>query len=315
MSQLAGMHHVSAITAHIGDTHEFYTRLLGMRPVIRTVNQDDPSMYHLFYGDGAGSVGSDMTMFDIPHAVRERRGNNSITRTSLRVGSRAALEYWADRLREAGVVHGGVRTRDDRSVLDFDDAGGTPLSLIDDGSGAVPHPWADSPVPAENQVIGLGPVTITVPVLDPTDCFLTTGLNLRRDRTYRLDEDARFGVHVYAMGDGGPAAEVHVVVRDDTPQAKYGGGGVHHLALRIPHGQDIRDWIARLNEAGYHNSGLVDRYYFQSVYVREPNHVLFELATDGPGFTVDGPLDGERLSLPPFLEPRRAEIEAGLRPL
>jgi glyoxalase family protein len=117
------------------------------------------------------------------------------------------------------------------------------------------------------------------------------------------------------MGDGGPAAEVHVVVRDDIAQAKYGGGGVHHLALRIPHGQDIRDWIARLIEAGYHNSGLVDRYYFQSAYVREPNHVLFELATDGPGFTVDGPLDGERLSLPPFLEPRRAEIEAGLRPL
>jgi glyoxalase family protein len=315
MNQLAGLHHVSAITAGITDTHEFYTRLLGMRPVIRTVNQDDPSMYHLFYGDGAGSVGSDMTMFDIPHAVRERRGNNSITRTSLRVGSISALVYWADRLRAAGVVHGGVRVRDDRSILDFDDAGGTPLSLIDDGSGVAPHPWTDSPVPAENQVIGLGPVTITVPVLEPTDRFLTTGLGLRHDRTYRLEEDARFGVHVYAMGDGGPAAEVHVVVRDDIAQAKYGGGGVHHLALRIPEGQDIRDWIARLDEAGYHNSGLVDRYYFQSVYVREPNHVLFELATDGPGFTVDGPLDGERLSLPPFLEPRRAEIEAGLRPL
>ena len=148
---LAGMHHVSAITAGIRDTHDFYTGVLGMRPVIRTVNQDDPTMYHLFYGDGEGTVGSDMTMFDIPHAVRERRGNNSITRTSLRVAGDGTLAYWADRLRGAGVVHGGIRERDGRDVLDFEDAGGTLLSLVDDGGHTAAHPWADSPVPAPHQ--------------------------------------------------------------------------------------------------------------------------------------------------------------------
>src|SRR5688500_8603224 len=115
--KLAGMHHVSAITARVRDTHDFYTRVLGMRPVIRTVNQDDPSMYHLFYGDGAGSPGSDMTMFDIPNAVREKRGNNSITRTALRVDGDAALAYWADRLQDLGVAHDGVTVRDGRNVL------------------------------------------------------------------------------------------------------------------------------------------------------------------------------------------------------
>jgi glyoxalase family protein len=286
-----------------------------MRPVIRTVNQDDPSMYHLFYGDGAGTPGSDMTMFDIPHAVRERRGNNSITRTALRIDSDAALAYWAVRLREHGVRHDGIEERDGRSVLDFEDVGGTQLSLVCDAGHAPPQPWPESPIPVDHQVRGLGHVTITVPQLGPTDRFLTVGLGLTPARTYALAADDRFTVHVYAMGDGGSADEVHVIVRDDIPAARHGGGGVHHLALCVPESQRMQDWLARLADAGYANSGLVDRHYFTSIYVREPNHVLFELASEGPGFTVDGLLDGDRLSLPPFLEHRRAEIEARLKPL
>jgi glyoxalase family protein len=170
-------------------------------------------------------------------------------------------------------------------------------------------------VPAARQIRGLGYTEITVPVLEPTDRFLVDALGLRRERSYPVADSPSHEVHVYAIGDGGAHAEVHVIVRDDLPRARYGAGGVHHVALRVPEGQDMEDWVERLNAAGYRNSGIVDRHYFTSVYVREPNHVLFELATDGPGFEVDGPLDGERLSLPPFLEPRRAEIEAKLRPL
>ena len=313
--QLTGVHHVSALSAHIGRSHDFYTRVLGLRPIIKTVNQDEPSMYHLFFGDGAASPGSDMTVFDIPHAAPEQRGNNSITRTTFRVAGDRALAYWEERLRELGVMHAGVTMRDGRRVLDFDDAVGTQLSLIDDRGSGESFPWADSPVPPDRQIRGLGYIVITVPSLAPTDAFLTSALGLHHHHSYPLDESSRFAVHVYQIGDGGANAEVHVIVRDDLPRARYGSGGVHHVALRVPEGQAMSDWVAQLNATGYRNSGIVDRYYFTSAYVREPNGVLFELATDGPGFEVDGPIDAERLSLPPFLERRRAEIEAGLRPI
>jgi glyoxalase family protein len=313
--RLAGVHHVSALSAHIQRTHDFYTRVLGLRPVITTVNQDDPTMYHLFFGDGAGSAGSGMTVFDMPRAAREHRGNNSIALTTFRVAGEGALAYWASRLAEHGVAHGGVAARDGRRVLDFDDAEGTRLSLVDDGGAGAAFPWAASPVPAEHQIRGLGYVVITVPSLDATDAFLTGALGLRRDRAYAGAADVPHEVHVYAVGDGGAHAEVHVAVRPDLPRARYGAGGVHHVALRVPDGQRMDAWTERLTALGYRHSGVVDRHYFTSAYVREPNHVLFELATDGPGFEVDGPIDGDRLSLPPFLEPRRAEIEARLIPL
>ena len=313
--QLTGTHHVSALSAHIGRTHDFYTRVLGLRPVIRTVNQDEPSMYHLFFGDGAGTPGSDMTVFDMPGAARERRGNNSITRTTFRVAGDGTLAWWRDRFDALAVPHAGVAERDGRAVLDFEDPEGTQLSLVDDGGAGEAFPWADSPVPAAHQIRGLGYVMITVPTLEPTDRFLRDALGLAYGHAYPVAGAPHFSAHVYRMGEGGAAAEVHVVVRDDLPRARYGAGGVHHLALRVPDGQHPADWVARLDGLGHGNSGVVDRHYFASVYVREPNGVLFELATDGPGFTVDGPLDGERLSLPPFLEPRRAEIEARLTPL
>jgi glyoxalase family protein len=313
--RLTGIHHVSALTAHIGRTHDFHVRVLGLRPVIKTVNQDDPRMYHLFFGDGAGSAGSGMTVFDMPRAAREHRGNNSIALTTFRVAGEGTLAYWASRLAEHGVAHRGVAARDGRRVLDFDDAEGTRLSLVDDGGAGAAFPWAASPVPAEHQIRGLGYTVITVPTLEPTDQFLTRALGLRRDRAYPLAEAPEHAVHVYAIGDGGARAEVHVAVRDDLSRAKYGAGAVHHVALRVPDDQPMAAWVDRLSGEGYANSGIVDRHYFTSAYVREPNGVLFELATDGPGFAVDGPLDGERLSLPPFLEPRRAEIEARLAPL
>jgi Lactoylglutathione lyase and related lyases len=286
-----------------------------MRPVIKTVNQDAPSMYHLFFGDGAGSPGSDMTVFDIRGAAREHRGNNSITRTNFRVSGEDTLPWWSARFDTLGVPHGPIVERGGRRVLDFEDSEGTPLALVDDGGAGQAFPWIDSPVPAARQIRGLGYAELTVPVLAPTEEFLVDALGLRHERTYPVADAPRFDVHVFTIGSGGAHAEVHVIVRDDLPRVRPGAGGVHHVALRVPDGQSMEDWVARLDSAGYHNSGIVDRHYFTSAYVREPNHVLFELATDGPGFEVDGPLDAERLSLPPFLEPRRAEIESRLRPL
>jgi glyoxalase family protein len=283
--------------------------------VITTVNQDEPTMYHLFFTDGMGSPGSDMTVFDMRFAAPEYRGNNSISRTSFRVHGNDTLGYWSRRLADLGVEHGDVAERDARAVLDFDDPVGTQLSLVEDDGAGTAFPWNRSTVPAEHQIRGLGHITITVPALEATDRFLVQALGLRPVRTYSAADAARFTVHVYAMGPGGPHAEVHVVVRDDLPRARYGSGGVHHVALRATDDQPMDEWVARLNSLGHRNSGIVDRHYFKSIYVREPNHVLFELATEGPGFDVDGPVDESRLSLPPFLEPRRAEIESNLAPL
>jgi glyoxalase family protein len=315
MRQLTGMHHVSALSAHISRSHAFYTDVLGLRPLIKTVNQDDPTMYHLFYGDGAGSPGSEMTVFDMPRAAPERRGNHSIALTTFRVAGAAALAYWSERFQALGVEGGEIAERDGRGVLDFEDSVGTLLSLVDDGGAGTAHPWEESPVPVEHQLRGLGYNVLTVPGLGPTERFLTGALGMGHSHTYAQEGASGEETHVFEMGEGDVHAQLHVRVRPDLPRARYGSGAVHHLALRVSDGAPMEEWAARLAELGYVNSGVVERYYFTSVYVREPNHVLVELASDGPGFEVDGPLGMERLKLPPFLEGRREQIESGLKPL
>jgi len=314
--QLGGLHHVSAITGDVATNLDFYTRTLGLRLVKKTVNQDDVSAYHLFYGDGLASPGSDLTFFDWPVA-RASRGTHAIVRTALRVAGPASLDWWAKRLADAGVSHAGIGRRDDRAVLDFEDREGQRLALVDDGGAGEAHAWAASPVPAEHQIRGLGPIALSVPDLGPTDAALTALLNMRKVRQYRLLDGGERIVHVYEMGPGGPAAELHVAVEPDVAAAVQGAGAVHHVAFRTPNGEEHDAWARRLREMRIPNSGKVDRFYFQSLYFREPNGILFEIATDGPGFATDEPLDklGERLALPPFLEDRRAEIEAGLAPL
>jgi glyoxalase family protein len=313
--QPAGTHHVSALSRRIQRSHDFFTRVLGMRLVIRTVNQDEPTMYHLFFGDGVGSPGSDFTVFDMPYVVPERRGNNSISLSTFRVADAASLEWWRERFDALGVVHAGIANRDDRAVLDFEDEEGTQLGLVVDDGVGIAQPWADSTVPAEHQIRGLGYNIITVPRLESTHRFLDEGLGLQQLRSYDTAGAGGHATFVYGMADGHVHEQLQVLVRDDLPRARYGAGAVHHLALRVPRMADIGAWSEHLHRLGYRNSGVVDRHYFRSVYVREPNDVLIELATDGPGFTVDEPLDGSRLSLPPLLEPRRAEIEAQLKPL
>ncbi|UFN47539.1 ring-cleaving dioxygenase [Roseomonas sp. OT10] len=310
--QLTGIHHLTAITADAPGNHRFYTRVLGMRLVKKTVNQDDTSAYHLFYADGVGSPGSDLTFFDWPVGA-ESRGTHAITRTGLRVGGRDALGWWSSHLYAAGVEHPGVTERDGRAVIDFEDPEGQRLTLIDDGGSAAPHPWDRSPVPPAHQIRGLGPITISVPRLEPTALVLDRLLGMREERRY---PGAQGEVHVFAMGEGGPAAELHVAVEPSLPTATQGAGAVHHVAFRVPDAE-YDDWANRLHAARVPNSGRVDRFWFRSLYFREPNGILFELATDGPGFATDEPLErlGESLSLPPFLEPRRAAIEAGLKPL
>ena len=310
--QLTGLHHLTAITAQAADNLAFYTRVLGLRLVKKTVNQDDVSAYHLFYADGLASPGTDITFFDWP-APPERRGTNAISRTALRVAGPAAIDWWREHLARQGVSHAVPVERDGRLTLDFEDGEGQRLMLVDDGGAGEAHPWARSPVPAEHQIRGLGPIRLSVAQIARTEAVLTEVLGMSHDRVYELSEGE---VRVYRMGAGGPAAEIHLVAEPKLAPARQGAGAVHHVAFRIPDA-DYDAWADRLKQRRVPSSGPVDRYYFRSLYFREPNGILFEIATDGPGFATDEPLEtlGERLALPPFLEGRRAEIEAGLKPL
>jgi glyoxalase family protein len=313
--QLAGIHHLTAVSADAPGNVKFYTKLLGLRMVKKTVNQDDVSAYHLFYADGVASPGSDITFFDFPTGP-EKRGNNTITRTGMRVNGERTLEWWHARLQKAAGKVGDITVTDARATLHFEDPEGQRLALIDDGGQGTAHPWNNSEVPEEHQIRGLGPIIMTVPELRPTDLILTQVMNMKQVRDYAHPESKGDGVHVYQMGEGGPAAELHVAVRPNLAPAHPGAGGVHHVAFRSPD-KDYDAWAARLKEMRVPNSGKVDRYWFHSLYFREPNGILFEIATDGPGFAVDEPLDklGESLVLPPFLEAKRKQIEAGLKPL
>lgn len=313
--ELLGIHHLTAVSAQIRENHLFYTQTLGMRLVKRSVNQDDVSAYHLFYADAKGTPGTDLTFFDWP-VPPERRGTHSITRTFLRVNGREALEWWQNYLNEKQVKTGQLVERDGRLTLDFEDFEGQRLALVDDGGAGEAHPWDRSTVPAEYQIRGLGPIMISVPNLEPTALVLQHVMSMREVRQYPHPEVAAHTVHVFEMGQGGPSAELHVVVQPGFPVAQSGAGGVHHVAFRTSD-NNYEAWAERLRSLRIPNSGKVDRYWFKSLYFREPNGILFEIASDGPGFAVDEDPEtlGEKIVLAPFLEPRRAEIVANLKPI
>jgi glyoxalase family protein len=287
--ELTGLHHVTAVTARASDNLRYYTETLGLRLVKKTVNQDDVSAYHLFYADAEGRPGTEVTFFDWADSPPNRAGTREIARIGLRVANADALRWWSDRL-------GGAMTEvAGRTTLTFTDPEGQRLALVDGGD--------DSDTSA---IQGLGPVTLVVEEAERTTAILTGVMGFR--------VVAREGsLIVFKSGSG----EVHVEERPDLRAARQGAGGVHHLAFRTPNAEEQLAWQSKLHKAGVATSGVIDRYYFKSLYFREPNGILFEIATDGPGFAIDesAATMGQRLSLPPFLEPRRAAIEAGLRPL
>jgi glyoxalase family protein len=312
--ELLGIHHVTAVTADARANLHFYTQILGMRLVKKTVNQDDVSAYHLFYADAKGSPGTDLTFFDWSYSPPQRHGNKSISRTGLRVGGPDSLQWWVERFDKFGIPHGPIRDRAGRSTIDFHDGESQPLMLVDGGNSSDAFPWPGSPVPPEHQICGLGPVTITIPSVRRTGPVLTDILGMRPTIQYNDPESRDFKIQVYEFGPGGAGAELHVRIRPDVELYRPGAGGVHHVAFRVADEESHHLWAKYLKELRVPNSGEVNRFYFRSIYFREPEGILFELATDGPGFAVDEDASqlGTTLALPPFLEPRRAEIEANL---
>ena len=315
---LTGLHHVTAVTARAADNVRFYTQTLGLRLVKKTVNQDDVSAYHLFYGDEIGRPGTEVTFFDWPWTASRRHGSGTISEIGLRVPDAAALDWWKMRFDTLGIQHFDLSERNGRVSLAFMDAEEQRLALVADGDSAKVAggvPWRDSVVPADVGIRGLNHISFVVHRIEQTQELLTGVMGFRPDGEYVSPDSGR--VTVFATGDGGPGAELHVEAAPDLPRGSVGKGGVHHVAFRAPDDEAHRQWQRHLAEAGVAVTEVIDRFYFRSIYFREPGGVLFEIATDGPGFATDEDQAhlGERLSLPPFLEPHRSEIEAGLRPL
>ncbi len=317
--QLTGLHHVTAVTGNTSTNYRFYTTVLGLRLVKRTVNQDDVSAYHLFYADNIGNPGNDVTFFDWPHIGRNVAGAGTISTIALRVAGSAALAWWANHLEEHGVEIVSRGEYMGRASLIFHDREGMRLALFDDGNAPTTSiPWKDSPIPAEYAIRGLDAATVIVRQLEPLAVVLTQVLGFQQTREYPIGDDRQHRLVVFEAGNGGPGTEVHVEVRPGGSLGRLGIGGVHHIAFRTPDAEQHQQWRDHLAQVGLGVTPVIDRFYFKSIYFRVPGGVLFEIATDGPGF-IDEHEDaehlGETLDLPPFLEPQRQEIEKNLHPL
>lgn len=311
MYKIPGHHHISMITKNANQNNYFYKHVLGLRRVKVSVNQDDPSMYHLFYGDRLGSPGTELTYFEIPMVGKTYRGTNAITRIGLLVSSEESLHYWKVRFEKLEVVHGDITTYVNRPALHFEDPDGLQLVLVVANGEKLDfwQTWEKSPVPVEHQILGMGPVEMTVRRLEKlantlTDLFGYTKVERKEDEA------------IFQSIKGEVFGEI-VVKQLDGPSERPGRGSIHHLAIRVKNDEELKYWEEQVKRRGFFSSGIVDRYYFKSLYFRESNGILFEIATDGPGFTVDEEEEtlGEKLALPPFLEEQRAGIEQKLKPI
>jgi glyoxalase family protein len=316
--QMNGIHHVTAVSARIADNVDFYTRILGLRLVKKSVNQDDVSAYHLFYADKIGSPGTDMTFFDWPHIGPNLHGSDSIAGTAFRVKSREALEFWIKRFDDHKISHGEITSFAGRELLAFEDSEGQQLYLVNDlGEDFEGEIWSRPEIPDEYALRGFYSVIFSIQSKNELDMIFTEILNFESTAT-AVWLDGKSSATVYRTKEnGGPGSEVWLLEQPHLERGRLGAGGTHHVAFRVKDLKAQKDWQAHITKSGLSVSQLIDRYWFRSIYFRVSNGILFEIATDGPGFDIDEAPDklGEKLVLPPFLENRREEIQAGLTPI
>jgi glyoxalase family protein len=306
---MSGIHHVTAISGRADRNLDFFTRVLGLRLVKKTVNFDDPGTYHLYYGDEQGQPGTILTFFPWAHAAAGQLGVGEAQETAFRIPS-AALGYWAHRLLEKAVAHSAPEKRFGDTVLPFSDPDGMRFALVALAGAEGEEGWSAGDIPAEHAIRGFHGVTLLVNTAAPTAAILTDVLGFR--------EAVRDGALARYRGDAPMGAYVDLREAGDFPRGRMGRGSVHHIALRAADDATQAAMVKKLvADHDVHPTGQKDRNYFRSIYFREPNGILFEIATDQPGFAVDEPAEalGQSLKLPPFLEPRRAELEGKLPPL
>lgn len=308
-SSVFGLHHITAIASDARQNVDFYTRVLGLRFVKKSVNQDDPGTYHLYYGDYEGSPGTILTFFPWRGLPRGRPGQGQAYGTAFSV-PRGSLGFWTERLPRLGATIEGIEPRMGDEVLTVFDADGLRIELVATAEADPRIPAPSAEVPPEHAIRGFHSSTLALPDPAPTSALLADAMGFRELTTSGFR--TRF-----ASGAGGPGTYVDIVADPALPRGLNGAGTVHHVAFRVPN-QEAQEAARRtLLQKGLQVSPVIDRAYFKSIYYRSPGGVLFEIATDDPGFAIDEPVEtlGATLSLPPRLEPYRGEIEAALPPL
>jgi len=314
--EIPGIHHITAIAGDPQRNVDFYVGALGLRMVKRTVNFDDPGTYHLYYGDESGRPGSLLTFFPWPGAPRGRVGSGQAAATSYSIPPES-IGYWLDRLKRHQIATRGPEGRFGDQVISFSDPDGLPLELAASAESDLREPWREGPVPAEHAIRGFHGVTLLEERPEGTAGFLTETLGFRAAKEAGAAAGATGERRRFSAGRGGPGAIVDVVAGPGSPRGIVAVGTVHHVAWRAPSDADQEEWRKKIAALGTNVTPIIDRKYFRSIYFREPGGVLFEIATDAPGFAIDESKDrlGLSLVLPPWLEPRRAELEAALPPI
>lgn len=309
MPDILGLHHVTAIAGDPQQNVDFYAGVLGLRLVKMTVNYDDPTTYHLYYGDGQGHPGTIMTFFPWPDAIAGRIGTGQVTVTSFAVPENS-LGYWKDRFTEHKKSFQEARSDFDEELLFFTDPDGLQLELIATPHANPDHVWNRGPVPAHFAIRGFHHVTLSESGYERTASLLTDTLGFRRIQ----EQGSRFR---YAASDGLPGTMVDLVCAPEGRPGRVAVGTMHHVAWRTPTDEQQVKWRESIRDLQYNVTPVINRTYFHSIYFREPGGVLFEIATDPPGFAVDEPADqiGTSLVLPPWLENERDQLQQMLPPI
>lgn len=304
--KLNGLHHITAIASDPRKNVEFYTRVLGLRFVKKSVNQDDPGTYHLYYGDYTGSPGTILTFFPWSGLRRGRPGTGQAYATGYSIPA-TAVAYWTKRLSDLGVTTEPVSDRLGDKVITLFDPDGLRLELIATAEVDAREPAPSDDVPREHAIRGFHSSTIGLISADETARVLTATMGYRETAT----EGHRTR---YTVGAGGPGTYVDLLTDPNLPRGLNGAGTIHHVAFSTGTDASQDEAHREIEASGLHVSPVIDRAYFKSIYYREPGGVLFEIATDEPGFAIDEPVEtlGQRLGLPPRLEPYREQIEAAL---
>jgi glyoxalase family protein len=309
MQTVRGLHHVTGIAGPAQENLDFYAGVLGMRLVKRSVNQDDPGTYHLFYADAEGHPGTDLTFFPWAQMAPSREGYGLSSEVALAVPP-GSLDFWTNRLQQSGATTlAPVESRFSQAALPFRDPHGLRVALVEseDSLRRPFTPWSGSPIPVEKQIRGLESARLVERDLVRTTSFLSKAMGF-------TELGSENGWSRYGVGDGKSGAYVDLCEMPTSGRGAWGRGSIHHLAWRVDDEAHQLEVRSRVLEGGSRPTAVIDRFWFKSVYFPEPGGVLFELATDGPGFAVDEDRDhlGESLVLPPWLEPERARIEAAL---
>jgi glyoxalase family protein len=309
MKSILGIHHVTAIAGDPQQNIDFYTGVLGLRLVKVTVNFDDPEAYHFYYGDGHGRPGTILTFFAWPGARPGRRGNGQVAAVSLAV-PKGSLDFWDERLATNGVASETLPERFGDAVLSCTDPDGVPLELVETLDVDTMHVWEGAGVPARFAIHGFQGATLAETGCERTAALLTDTMGFR----LLGQEKNRFRYEPVHSHAGSPGRTLDLVCAPAAPEGRIAVGSIHHIAFRTPDDAQQGEWLTEIARLGYNISPIMDRVYFHSIYYREPGGILFEIATDSPGFAVDEPVEqlGEALQLPPWLEPLRPRIEIAL---